>query len=166
MCPANSPALDEACFQATPLAFADGTSMLRWGGEGSGRSLRFNATDVSVGTLPAGSTWRRSPLPRGPWDWRQYGPSPLPVCDEPPACRGATSKPTPPGHSSAEGASPCVCSGSSIGDLYELEVVDALRLPASLAPGEWVLSWRWDCEESTQVWSSCSDVTIRAAAAD
>ena len=24
-----------------------------------------------------------------------------------------------------------------------------------------VLGWRWDCEESTQVWSSCSDVTIQ-----
>lgn len=160
LCPSDA-ALDEKCFQATPVPFADGTSTLRWGGVG-GRAHRFNATDVSVGTLPAGSTWRRSPLPRGPWDWQTYGPSPLPVCDETAACKAAEQHPTPTGHSPQEGAAPCECSGSGVGDLYTLEVVDALRLPASLAPGEWVLGWRWDCEESTQVWASCSDVTIRA----
>ena len=146
LCPAGSH-LDEQCFQATPLPFADGTSTLRWGGVG-GRTHRFNATDVSVGTVPAGSTWRRSPLPRGPWDWETYGPSPLPVCDEPAACRASVHHPTPPGHSSQEGAAPCECSGSGVGDLYTLEVVDTLRLPAGLAPGEWVLGWRWDCERS------------------
>jgi len=43
------------------------------------------------------------------------------------------------------------------------------RLPGDLSAnswiciqhvGEWVLGWRWDCEESNQVWASCSDVTI------
>jgi hypothetical protein len=29
-----------------------------------------------------------------------------------------------------------------------------------ITPGEYVLGWRWDCEESTQVWSGCADVTI------
>lgn len=47
-----------------------------------------------------------------------------------------------------------------MGDLFRLEIVDRLRLPADLPAGEWVLGWRWDCEESTQVWASCSDVTI------
>ena len=117
-----------------------------------------------VGTTPAGSTWRRSPLPRGPWDWRTYGPSPEPVCDEPAACTAQHTHPDhPANHSRDEGAYPCECSGSGVGDLYNLEVLDKLRLPASLAPGEWVLGWRWDCEESTQVWASCSDVTIAAA---
>ena len=142
LCPAAR-TLDEACFQATPVPFASTTSTLRWGGIG-GRAHRFAATDVSDGTLPVGSTWRKDPLPRGPWDWLMYGPSPLPVCDEPAACRQATHHPAPPGHSSQEGAFPCTCSGSGVGDLYTLEVVDELRLPADLAPGEWVLGWRWD----------------------
>ena len=43
---------------------------------------------------------------------------------------------------------------------YNVEVVDTLALPADLPHGEWVLGWRWDCEESNQVWASCSDVTI------
>merc|ERR1712032_885143 len=24
--------------------------------------------------------------------------------------------------------------------------------------GDWVLSWRWDCEETAQIWSNCADV--------
>ena len=43
-----------------------------------------------------------------------------------------------------------------------LEIVDRVAIPATLAPGEWVLGWRWDCEESNQIWQSCSDVTITA----
>ena len=43
-----------------------------------------------------------------------------------------------------------------------MEVVDTLQLPRALPPGEYVLGWRWDCEESNQVWASCSDVTIKA----
>ena len=43
---------------------------------------------------------------------------------------------------------------------YDLEIVDKLQLPASLQPGQYVLGWRWDCEESTQIWASCSDITV------
>ncbi len=44
-----------------------------------------------------------------------------------------------------------------------LEIVDRVRIPDGLAPGEYVLGWRWDCEESNQTWQSCSDVSIVAA---
>ena len=51
----------------------------------------------------------------------------------------------------------CKCSG----DWNDMvEIVDKVHIPATLAPGKYVLGWRWDCEESTQVWSSCSDLTI------
>ena len=151
LCPADS-ALTEECFQSHAVPFADGTSMLRWGGQG-GEELRFNATDVSVGTLPAGSTWRRGPFPRGPWEWYNWAASYEPVCDEPPACRNAHTRPhvDPSTHDRSEGTFPCKCSGSGDGDLYHVEIVDKLRLPADLKAGEWVLGWRWDCEESTQV---------------
>jgi hypothetical protein len=69
---------------------------------------------------------------------------------------------------------------------HSMEIVDQLRIPADLPKGDYVLGWRWgaryhhqagfffwnflymthcwlsrtDCEESTQVWSSCSDVAI------
>ena len=41
-----------------------------------------------------------------------------------------------------------------------LEVVDKLEVPVSLPPGNYVLGWRWDCEETAQVWQSCADVNI------
>lgn len=31
-------------------------------------------------------------------------------------------------------------------------IVDKLRLPSDLKPGHYLLSWRWDCEETAQVW--------------
>ena len=44
---------------------------------------------------------------------------------------------------------------------YDLLIVDTVKIPDNLTPGDYVLGWRWDCEESTQIWSSCSDVTIQ-----
>ena len=73
-------------------------------------------------------------------------------CDEPEACRKAI-KAKPPQMT-------CQCSGEGVGDIPTLEVLDKVRLPANLTPGKWVVGWRWDCEESTQVWSSCGDVVI------
>ena len=46
---------------------------------------------------------------------------------------------------------------------YNLEIVDTVQLPKALPAGEYVLGFRYDCEESNQVWSSCSDVKIVAA---
>jgi hypothetical protein len=48
------------------------------------------------------------------------------------------------------------------GDWTGGRIVDEVVIPATLAPGDWILGWRWDCEESTQVWASCADVTIVA----
>ena len=39
-------------------------------------------------------------------------------------------------------------------------VLDEVRVPANLAPGRYVLGWRWDCDASAQVWSSCADITL------
>jgi hypothetical protein len=41
-----------------------------------------------------------------------------------------------------------------------MEIVDTLLIPSDLEAGDYVLGWRYDCEESSQVWSSCSDVRI------
>lgn len=37
---------------------------------------------------------------------------------------------------------------------------DTLRVPADIPAGEWVLGWRWDAEMTSQIWQSCSDITI------
>ena len=43
------------------------------------------------------------------------------------------------------------------------EIVDEVAIPADLEPGSYVLGFRWDCEGTSQIWQSCSDVTITAA---
>jgi len=177
LCPAGS-ALNEDCFQSNPLPFASSKSALRWGGAGITKKctgdydnciVEFNATDASGDlVLPKGSTWRRGPIPRAPWAWADTGASFEPACTESEAC---TSYHGPnfsgPGcgnntHSCSTGTYPCECSGWGVGDLFRLEIVDKLKVPPNLAPGEYVLGWRWDCEESTQVWASCSDISIKA----
>lgn len=161
LCPVGQP-LDEDCFQQMPLDFV-GNSSLRWGGKG-GEQLFFNSSalgwEVNVGTVPEGSTWRKCPLPRGPWDWAMTGASFEPICEESDECKKShNSRPKCLG---PEAPCTCKCSGDGIGDLPQLEIVDQVRIPANLKPGDYVLGWRWDCEESTQVWTSCSDVTIKA----
>jgi len=145
--------LNEACFQKTPLDFT-GNSSLRWGGVG-GKALSFDSAargwQVSEGTVPEHSMWRKIPIPRTVNEWNTYGASFEPVCEESEECRNSALK-TP-----ADGV--CKCSGDWND---EVEIVDKVRIPASLKPGKYVLGWRWDCEESTQVWGSCSDVTIVA----
>merc|ERR1711871_419534 len=39
-------------------------------------------------------------------------------------------------------------------------MTDQVIVPSDLEPGEYSLSFRWDCEQTPQVWNSCADVTI------
>ena len=86
------------------------------------------------------------------WDWDDCigGMSFEPNCEESAECAGAYDR-------EIDGTMTCKCSGR---DVPGLEIVDRVAIPADLPAGEWVLGWRWDCEQSTQVWASCSDVTI------
>jgi len=92
------------------------------------------------------------PIPGGPWGFAMHGASFKPRCQESAVCTGAVNKKAP--------FMTCQCSGEGVGDIPTLEIVDKVHIPAGLKPGEWVVSWRWDCEESTQVWNSCADITI------
>jgi len=46
-------------------------------------------------------------------------------------------------------------------DFHSYAIEDELTVPSTLAAGEYVLGWRWDCEMTSQVWSSCADITIQ-----
>jgi len=37
---------------------------------------------------------------------------------------------------------------------------DLVEVPTSLTPGDYVLSFRWDCLESPQIWSACANIKI------
>ena len=91
--------------------------------------------------------------------WERMGPSFEPLCEESEECKRAATL----------GAGPqgvCKCSGHSNGGplLPNVEMVDEVAIPRDLAPGRYVLQFRWDCEETDQVWTSCSDIAVTAAA--
>ena len=159
LAPADAGPLTEELFRKMPLDFV-GDSALRWGGDRASQ-LGFSPAEkgwqTSEGTTPAGSMWRKNPIPSGLW--AREGPQFEPVCVEDDACIAHYSAGA---FDSKQGL--CKCSGFSNGGplLPNLEVVDSVRVPPSLAPGRYVLQWRWDCEESDQVWASCADVTITA----
>jgi hypothetical protein len=37
---------------------------------------------------------------------------------------------------------------------------DKVLVPGGLAPGEYVLSWRWDIAGGGQVWVSCANIRL------
>jgi len=39
-------------------------------------------------------------------------------------------------------------------------IVDRIIVPSHIEAGEYLLSWRWDCEQSPQIWQNCADVLI------
>ena len=49
-----------------------------------------------------------------------------------------------------------------LGSDHERAIRDVVKIPAGLKPGPYVLGWRWDCEATAQVWSSCADVELVA----
>lgn len=171
LCPAGEE-LTEECFMRTPLEFVRDKQMLQWK---NGTRLAIGGTFVDEGTLPVGSTWAMNPIPRIDYDSHSSGqPASFTGCSyvhgevSGPGCRqfdppcdwdeGWYSQPGAPGSVDVEGA----CSGDWTGGV----IVDQVIIPKNLKPGDYVLGWRWDCEESSQVWSSCADVTIASSQND
>ena len=156
LAPAGAP-LTEETFRKMPLDF-EGGSALRWDGD---RKTQVDFDPVKKGwqtdqgTMPAGSQWRKNPIPSGLW--AREGPQFEPVCEESQECfdHYTTGK---------GGFGVCKCSGySNMGPLLpNVEIVDQVKVPATLKPGRYVLQWRWDCEESDQIWASCADIEVTA----
>jgi hypothetical protein len=173
LCRAGAPGgLTEACFAATPLPFADARTVIR---TANGAEAVVNATLLSEGTTPLGSTWKMNPVPeccpgasdtaagaceaRGHMCGSYQRDDPVESDCGNHQCGVVTSlgKSTPafPWPTADPSAPPT-------GVAPKFAIVDALRLPADLAAGHWVLGWRWDCEETAQVWLACADITIEA----
>jgi len=141
LCPVSEEAT-EKCFFRNPLEFATATHTLTYSNSSNpthAESWKVNATLVSVGTLPEGSTWARNPLP-----YSNSGTAPMfdPPCEE-----SIDRKESDTGK----------CSGR---DPFNTLITDELRVPTHLAPGKYVLGIRWDCEKSAQVWTNCADLEI------
>mmetsp|Transcript_83229 Transcript_83229/g.165229 ORF Transcript_83229/g.165229 Transcript_83229/m.165229 type:complete len:384 (+) Transcript_83229:34-1185(+) len=168
LCPANEK-LTEECFMKTPLKFVQTKQVLQWK---NGTRFPINGTFVNEGTWPVGSTWAMNPIPRIDFDSHSSGqPAGFAGCSfvhgapTGPSCRqfnppcpwdeGWYSQPGRQHSVDVEGA----CSGDWTGGV----IIDQVVIPADLAPGQYVLGWRWDCEETSQVWASCADVTVVTA---
>ena len=40
-----------------------------------------------------------------------------------------------------------------------MEIIDEIEVPR-VPPGDYVVRWRWDAEQSPQIWSGCGDIII------
>jgi len=164
LCPASEP-LSEECFQRTPLAFVGNTQWLQYGW-GNDRNNRTEIPAVQVGgdlVIPAGSSWRRNPIP--PCNSNVTGGAHH--LFNPPDCTGPTFEPPVDG-AWGYGVGSCgtpfpwtpACTHDEIVDqAFDFGIVDKVVVP-DVPPGDYVVGFRWDSEQSSQVWSVCADVTI------
>lgn len=242
ICKKASPGSDgsevtEDCFQRTPLDFVGNTTRIHFM-DGSRDDFEIDAVQTSVGTFPAGSMWRKNPVPMCNCDvgigcgrkdvTEQAEQAQGKTCEADPQCKGndynckqcdsgadvpawscktgtccpgftektfaggvvcVGGKPPSPGPSPSgsmfspyahthfrKGQTSALCpsglqyeskfdegvgAGSNNGfGSFMFTMVDTLKVPADIDAGEYVLSWRWDCEETPQVWNSCADITI------
>merc|ERR1711970_834727 len=45
-------------------------------------------------------------------------------------------------------------------DVEHGHVIDYIEVPPSLEPGDYVLSFRWDCQQTSQIWNVCANIEI------
>lgn len=165
LCPASEE-LTEECFRKLPLNFT-GMPRLRWN---DGKELFYHGMYLTEGTSPRSSMWARNQIPRiddsgadsgEPWDQRslcQDGAKGTACRAFEPICEEAT----PPWHRIEPQARHSDVEGYCSGDWTGGMLVDRVQIPEWLPPGEYVLGWRWDCEETAQVWTNCADVTVQS----
>ena len=130
LCPRSTP-LTEECFQQRPIPFA-GAVALEWQ---NGSRTEIQGRYLSNGTVPHGSAWARNPLP--------YSDSKVPPQFDPPCNEDPEAWRTESG----------LCSGRFP---VNVSIVDWLTIPSATPAGEWVLQFRYDCEETAQIWSHCA----------
>jgi hypothetical protein len=43
---------------------------------------------------------------------------------------------------------------------FRYSIMDEVEVPSTLPAGEYLLSWRWDVEQSQQIWQGCADIVL------
>lgn len=173
----KSDGISEECFQRTPLKFAGNTSFII---NPDGSTKEFPMTKVTKGTWPAGSEWARDPVPGCKMCDSALdtcgAPLPPVPSDKPGGgwndpwnvqvdcygnCCGASSSKAHGVCPDGTAFYPPVSGHSGFGkNVPDWSIMDKVMIPADLDEGEYLLSWRWDCEESTQVWQNCADIRL------
>jgi hypothetical protein len=137
------PDVAENCFRQNPLRFADEMHTVRWR---SGKEVPIPATQTDIGTVPAGSQWRRNPIPS-----TEFANSGVRAFQAP--CDGCW------------GGVVDAQDGKSNSGNEGFSVLDTLIVPDGQPAGNYVLQWRWDTESlpHQQVWTNCADITVTPA---
>jgi len=148
----------EECFQQTPLEFVGEMQWVQYGQDGE--RVEFRANRTRTGTYPKGSQWTKNPIPaclseRG----GMY--ENLPGCQE----SGPQFPPRGPGllgygirpyaenkHEDTRGPIQSVD--------FMFTIMDVVQVPSNIPPGDYILSFRWDCEQTYQIWNTCSSIKI------
>jgi len=172
LCPASEP-LSEACFQRHHLDMIPEKAGLLFA---DGGLMGIQPVHVSEGTTPNGSVWARIPIAptqlgpvcqAGPND-NLTAPHSCAVRNNPTTACGCTPCPQTAGSdcsrcdNCAEPAyAPYMHEGAPVQGVGPvIGITDVLKVPANLKPGKYVLGWRYDCEATAQVWSSCADIEL------
>lgn len=177
--------VSESCFQRTTLQFASSESFVVYAK--GGRRVAFQNTIVREGTYPAGSEWMKGPIPtcrvyddpaaecgqpvqldeslddQANSAWHNFT-----LC-----CAQATGSPDvgcgdsepffdePVAGVSGWGFDPVAVFFPPRGEpFFDFSIADSVRVPEDLTPGRYLLSWRYDCEGSAQVWENCADISV------
>eukprot|EP00111_Clytia_hemisphaerica_P010894 TCONS_00031897-protein len=138
--------LTEECFQQRPLKFVGDKLWIQYGEDKSTR-IEVPAVRTDKGTFPLGSQWTKNPIP---------------------ACNGRnggvlTTTPCPNGTQFPAVAPDLQGYGFYIhepGRHFPFTIIDLVQIPKDLEEGEYVISFRWDCEQSPQVWNTCANVRL------
>jgi len=165
------------------LRFATTSSWIEWA---NGTRLEFPLTKVTKGTFPPGSEWARNPIPACHMcdSYDECGPGVEPTNAHDRAysvhawcsgyCNGQGQQDTTNGLSKCPAGKesyPALAGLSGFGMAgapgvidrpWPWSIVDKVKVPNDLPSGDYLLSWRWDCEQSAQVWQNCADVRIEA----
>jgi hypothetical protein len=144
--------VNESCFQRNPLDFVGDTYWLQ---HINGTKYPFPRVTLNVGTYPAGSRWARNPIPtcappvgQGKGFADKCGPEGLEYPEPMPGLHGF-------GYSNST-----ACTDDSCDMYHDYSIVDTVLIPQGIVPGDYLLSWRWDCEQTHQIWQNCADVRI------
>jgi len=142
----------EACFQQGHLEFAGDKSWAQWGPSFQNRT-EFTAQRTSTGTWPPNSQWTKNPIPACRFFDGGFSSEENDDCEK----YGFQFEPPAPGlHGYGEH------NKDNYASTFGFNIVDKVKVPADLEPGKYVLSFRWDCEQTPQVWNTCADIMITA----
>jgi hypothetical protein len=168
LCPADK-TLDEECFQQMPLQYANNTSKLFWLAPESGRvdkPIFINATRLTVRNEQ--DVWTKIPIPA----YKCLAGHPVDdATGKPNSCPDEPQFAPPSGLSSDNWgmwAKDVLPGGADAPDAYIRSkgqmkwfpfIGDYVKVPDT--PGRYVLSWRWDSEQTPQIWTNCADIYIQ-----